>query len=184
VVAFDMRDRDSLLRDLDTWSMRLLNRGVDLYRWLRSLRELNFLEDAGFWQFALRVIIFLIIFGTAAIFAMVAYFLFQRSLLRQRAARIGLERLPVPLQIRYARQLAFYDALAGLLARLKVRRPEHLTPREWAASLVFLPGAAYRDVARLTEILYKVRFGKAELSPARQRHLLAAVERLRPRLGD
>jgi transglutaminase-like putative cysteine protease len=178
VIAFNNRDRDALLKQMRDGFDRLVVHLADAVQFFRWLREMRFLDDVGFWQFFLRAIIFLIIFGTSAIFALVAWFLYQQSRLRQRAQRIGLGDLPVAEQIRLARELGFYDALTGLLHRAGLRRPPHLTPREWAASLVVLPAPAYRDIRRLTDIFYDVRFGRRQLSPRRQRHLLAAVQAL------
>ena len=42
---------------------------------------------------------------------------------------------------------------------------------EFAASLLLLPSDVYEKIRRLTQVFYRVRFGRAELSPGQQRRL-------------
>ncbi len=84
----------------------------------------------------------------------------RRWQLRRRAARIGLDALPPAEQLRLARQLGFYDDLLRILERRQIERPAHLTPLEFAKSLLHLPAGAYRSVRRLTEVFYRVRYGQ------------------------
>jgi protein-glutamine gamma-glutamyltransferase len=182
VVAFDNTDRDKFYSYLDQAFTDFAVWLHGVVRQLRDFRNLGFFEKPTFWQFFLRGILFLIVFGTSAIFALVAYYLARRHRLRQRAARIGLDRLPVPTQVRLARQLAFYEQLTLLMAARGIRRPLQMTPREWTKSLVYLPGQAQETAIRMTEILYRVRFGQTTLTPRRQEHLVAAVANLRRQL--
>jgi hypothetical protein len=63
-----------------------------------------------------------------------------------------------------------------------VRRPDR-TPREFARSLIDLPPTAFRHVRELTEVFYRVRFGRARVTPLRRRWLGEAVDRLEASLG-
>ncbi|MDB5173771.1 MAG: hypothetical protein JWN51_2544, partial [Phycisphaerales bacterium] len=120
---------------------------------------------------------------TVAGLAFIARFAWEKWQLRRRAQRIGITSLPHDEQMRLARQLGFYDDLLQLLGRHQISRPRHLTPLEFSRSLLFLPAGAYETVSRLTELFYKVRFGRAELSIARRRHLSAVIERLESELA-
>jgi hypothetical protein len=106
------------------------------------------------------------------------WFVWERALLRRRAARIGIVALPEAQQFRLARQLRFYDDMLRLLRRHRIARPPHETPLEFSRSLTFLPADAYDTVQRLTTLFYKVRYGGAELPAPRQRRLVAVLARL------
>lgn len=116
------------------------------------------------------------------ILALVAILLLRLRLYR-RARRIGLDALPNNDQRRLARQLAFYDQMLQTLERRKILRADHLTPREFGASVGFLPAEAYGLVQRLTRVFYRVRYGEAELQPAQQKRLARSVERIDALLG-
>jgi hypothetical protein len=104
--------------------------------------------------------------------------LWQRRKLRRRAARMGIDSLPPDERRRLARQLGFYDDLMRLLARHQITRPAHLTPMEFARSLLFLPSDLYETVRRLTGVFYRVRYGRADLSPSQQRRLGNVINRV------
>ena len=99
-------------------------------------------------------------------------------MLRRKAARIGLKRLPTAEQLRLARQLGFYDDLMQLLARNHIARPVHLTPLEFSQTLLYLPGEAYDTIRRLTQVFYRVRYGDAELTGGQRRRLEGVISRL------
>jgi len=65
-----------------------------------------------------------------------------------------------------------------LLARHDITRPPHLTPMEFARSLLFLPSDLYETVRRLTGVFYRVRYGRADLTPAQQRRLGNVINRV------
>jgi hypothetical protein len=108
----------------------------------------------------------------------------ERSRLKRRADRIGIDALPRVEQARLARQLGFYDELVRLLERQEIRRPAHLTPMEFARSLVYLPNEVYDAVLQLTDVFYRVRFGGAELVTGEQRELMMTVRRVEGSLAQ
>jgi hypothetical protein len=128
--------------------------------------------------------------ASALLFACVAatvvallWFAMERWRLRRRAKRIGLDDLPPEEARRLAKQLEFYDDMLRLLENDGlVRRPDR-TPREFARSLIDLPPTAFRHVRELTEVFYRVRFGRARVTPLRRRWLGEAVDRLEASLG-
>jgi hypothetical protein len=65
-----------------------------------------------------------------------------------------------------------------LLERHRISRRPHLTPMEFSNSITFLPSEAFDAVRRLTEIFYRVRYGRKELSHAQQRRLGRVIERV------
>ena len=80
--------------------------------------------------------------------------------------------------VRLARQLGFYDDLLRLLERHRIYRPRHLTPMEFSQSVSFLPADAFHSVRRMTEIFYRVRFGKTELTQRQRTLLNRAIDEL------
>jgi hypothetical protein len=80
--------------------------------------------------------------------------------------------------------LGFYDDLIRLLGRHKIARAPHQTPMEFAKSLLFLPTDVYEQIRRLTGVFYRVRFGKADLTPAQQRRLGNVIGRVGAALGE
>jgi hypothetical protein len=101
----------------------------------------------------------------------------------RRAARIGIESLPSDERLRLARQLGFYDELLTLLERRGIRRPPHFTPMEFTDSLAFLPAEAYHAVRRLTEVFYRIRYGRQELKPGQRDRLRGIIDSVEGILG-
>jgi Ca2+/Na+ antiporter len=183
VIAYNNDDRTNLIQTVDTGMSKLAVRsttGLDFLR-RRGLRELRLYPL--FWNVSSAVLSAVLGLITVAGLAFIARFAWEKWQLRRRAQRIGITSLPHDEQMRLARQLGFYDDLLQLLGRHQISRPRHLTPLEFSRSLLFLPAGAYETVSRLTELFYKVRFGRAELSTARRRHLSAVIERLESELA-
>ncbi|MFI5379276.1 MAG: DUF3488 and DUF4129 domain-containing transglutaminase family protein [Tepidisphaerales bacterium] len=181
VVTYDNKERDKILQwlgELDGRLMSQVYRCTGWVKYLRDIRDLTFLKNPVFEMLLFRAMLFLTSFGAMSLLGLAFYLLYRRRQLRRRAVRIGLEGLPPGRQVSLARQLEFYDRLLNLLEHRGLRRPATLTPREYADSLVYLPAAAYAAVRRLTEMLYRIRFGAVTLTSARRRHLLAAVDGL------
>lgn len=173
VIAYDNTARDNLVRDLDATLTNTAIRGV------ASLARLGGLDQSvGFWRASLGALNVLLGSMVAAMLLASAWFLINKLRLRRRAARIGLDGLPVDQQLRLARQLAFYDRLIRVLGRHHIVRPRHQTHREFADSLVFLPAEPYDLIQRLTRVFYRVRFGQAQLHGGLERHLFTAVSRV------
>jgi len=145
----------------------------EAWAWLRGL-----LHPEGMYVLSSRILGGAIALGILVAVAAVGVFVNEKYRLRRRALRIGLDALPDSDKLRLARQLAFYDQFLQLLGRHKITRPRSLTPREFAQSLTFLPARAYEQVCQLTEVFYRVRFGKHDLSPARQRLLMNVIQDL------
>ena len=134
--------------------------------------------ESSFWNTSFRILVAVIILMIIVIVMLIIMYVIQQRRLRRRAARIGLDGLPVDQQIRLARQLAFYDQLTQALHRNHIFRPVHLTPLEFSESLVFLPSTVFDAIRRLTHLFYRVRFGNATLPLERQRRLENLVQRL------
>jgi len=113
-----------------------------------------------------------------AIVGITLHYAIQRWRLRRRAARIGIDSVPLDEQLRLAQQLEFYDDLLRLLGRHAISRRPSQTPLEFSQSLLFLPAGVFDTVARLTALFYKIRYGRAELSSGSRRRLGHVVERL------
>jgi len=145
-------------------------------RWIASLND--FLDSAQFWFISSKLIALLLSLLAGAIVGLIGWFFFERWKLRRRAARIGLQALPHSDQIRLARQLGFYDELMQFLERRQIARKKHQTPLEFSQSLAFLPSDAYDAIWRMTEVFYRVRYGRSHISAAQQRHLRAVIARL------
>jgi hypothetical protein len=103
--------------------------------------------------------------------------------LRKRAERIGLDALPTEERLRMARQLGFYDDLVRLLERRGLVRPRHLTPMEFSDSLSFLPAEGFDSIRRVTEVFYRIRYGRHELSPAQRDKLVHTIGQIEVILG-
>jgi transglutaminase-like putative cysteine protease len=180
VVAYENRDRQQLIRQLDN---AMTNATYDASNWLLKLRKgsdwlTGLTGESSFWNTSFRILVAVIILMIIVIVSLIVMYVIQQRRLRRRAARIGLDGLPVDQQIRLARQLAFYDQLTQALHRHNIFRPLHLTPLEFSESLVFLPGQVFDAIRRLTNLFYRVRFGNATLPPERQRRLENLVQRL------
>ncbi len=130
-----------------------------------------------------RIIGGLIALMVLALVGAVFGYVWEKYKLRRRAHRIGLDTLPAPDQIKLAKQLVFYDEMVQLLARHQIHRPAYLTPLEFSDSLTFLPTQAYDAIQRLTDVFYRIRYGRADLTPAQRRHLVNVIAELESVLG-
>jgi len=180
VVAYENRDRQELIRRLDN---AMTNATYDASNWLLKMRRgsewmAGLTGESSFWNTSFRILVAVIILMIIVIVMLIIMFVIQQRRLRRRAARIGLDNLPVDQQLRLARQLAFYDQLTQALHRHNIFRPVHLTPLEFSESLVFLPNTVFDAIRRLTNLFYRVRYGNATLPPERQRRLENLVQRL------
>lgn len=143
----------------------------------RSKRMLDstqrYMESEQGLDASVRILNIVIMVLAAGILLAIVIFLISRRRLNRRAQRIGLGALPSQDRLRLAKQLRFYDDLLKLLARQRIGRPPHLTPREFAATLGFLPPEVYGKVGHITEVFYRVRYGEKPLAP----HELHDVDR-------
>jgi hypothetical protein len=174
VVAYDRDTRDNLNKNIMAGVANAGNHGVEMAGNMRSW----FKDPQNFFPFASKFISVVIYVMCFAIVGAVVGFFWEKYRLRKRARRIGLDALPVPDQMRLARQLQFYDELLQSLERHRISRKPHLTPMEFSNSITFLPSEAFDAVRRLTEIFYRVRYGRQELSHAQQRRLGRVIERI------
>jgi transglutaminase-like putative cysteine protease len=174
VVAYDQESRTNLLQNVDT---TLTTTAINSTLRAREVRSW-FNDAANFYFVSSGLLSVLIGLAVLAMLVAVGWFLIERWRLRRRARRIGIESLPTSQQKRLARQLAFYDELLRLLERRGIRRKPHQTPLEFSTSISYLPAEAFDAIRRLTRIFYRVRYGQAELSPARRRWLENVIERL------
>jgi hypothetical protein len=177
VVAYENRDRQALLSRLDSM---LTTATYATNNFMHDMRDRlqKTLGTPDFWTNALNILIVVVVLMLLTMLGLVVWYLLQLRRLRRRAQRIGLDTLPLHDQLRLARQLAFYDRLTQALSRHRIDRPLHQTPREFADSLLFLPAHAYDTIRRLTQLLYKVRFGDATLDHDKQKRLQRVVDRL------
>jgi protein-glutamine gamma-glutamyltransferase len=114
----------------------------------------------------------------AAMVCLIGYYAYEKLRLRRRAWRIGLWSLPNRQRQRLARQLGFYDDLLRLLERRGLTPRPNWTPLEFSQALSFLPNQAYNDIRRLTQLFYRVRYGRKELALRRRQRLSAAIDRV------
>jgi hypothetical protein len=177
VIAYDNDHRDNLITSAESKITNTAYAGTDRMRGLRSWFERHMYDVSS------KAIGAMVGIMVLAMVSFIAWFLWEKWMLRRRAARIGLDNLPTSDQMRLVRQLGFYDELVRLLARHQITRPKHLTPQEFSRSLLYLPGQAYDTILRLTEVFYRVRYGSAELSGGMQRRLDTVVGRLADLLG-
>ncbi len=173
VIAYDNENRENLIQNVEN---RMTNAAIsgtssmsDAKKWFDS-RQFYTIFSNALTGFVLLMVLAVVWF--------VGQFLWERWKLRRRALRIGLESLPVFDQLRLVRQLEFYDNLMLLLGRHHLTRPRHLTPKEFTNSLMFLPSDIYETVRRLTDVFYRVRYGRSQLTPALQRRLATTISRL------
>ncbi|HWP39445.1 MAG TPA: transglutaminaseTgpA domain-containing protein, partial [Tepidisphaeraceae bacterium] len=172
VVAYDRESRNNLIQTVDRKLTDTAAHGTQAVNqtrdWLQSLlQKLN----AQRYNISSNLIGGLIVLMLLALFGSVVYFVWEKWRLRRRARRIGLDLLPATEQLKLARQLGFYDELIRLLERHHIVRPPHHTPLEFSDSLTYLPTQTFDAVRRLTEVYYRVRYGRAELTPSQRRHL-------------
>ena len=182
IIGYSNEDRTNVVQAAETALFRAAFRSSRKMDQMRHQRLEDLLASKGFWKLSSQAIAGLIALTAWAAVMIVARYLWEKWRLRKRAERIGIDSLPPEEQVRLARQLGFYDELMTLLARHEVHRLPCQTQLEFSQSLLFLPAEAYNIVARLTELFYRVRYGHAELTPRRQRHLIAMVEQVRRRL--
>jgi transglutaminase-like putative cysteine protease len=172
VVAYDGDSRENLVTNIDAQLVRTAGNAQSIFT-----RFPEFLDRSGFYLASKFLGPFMGLMILVMVIA-IAWFLLERYRLRRRAARIGLDALPEAEQLRLARQLGFYDDLIQLLERRRIVRPRHLTPKEFSDMLSFLPNEVYDSVRRLTDLFYRIRFGGAELTPARRQLLGTVIERI------
>ena len=178
VIAYDNENQENLVQNLEA---RMTNSAIRGSTILQDLRE--WLDSKQFWILSSNALLAFVALLALVPVGMIAWLLWERWKLRRRAARIGLESLPTSDQLRLVRQLKFYDDLLRLLERHNMTRPRHLTPLEFAQSLAYLPGTVYETVSRLTELFYRVRFGRSELSAGQHRRLRKVVADIGPTLA-
>jgi protein-glutamine gamma-glutamyltransferase len=181
VVAYDTSNRRNFIDALNTQMSRSAVNGSqslsDGMAWMQ--KRLEALEQAQHDFIASPTVLSCVITGMISlIILLISYFLIERVRLHRRARRIGIELLSTTDQYRLARQLRFYDDVLRILAKHQIERPRHLTPLEFSRTLSFLPADVYRDLYRLTELFYRIRYGKLDLPAHPRRHLTAVVHRI------
>ncbi|HEX8323789.1 MAG TPA: DUF3488 and transglutaminase-like domain-containing protein [Tepidisphaeraceae bacterium] len=185
VVNYDSESQANIVSRTEN---SLSNTAMSTTGWVQQLKDFigAKLQKYADWANQANFYAVLVLLISVAIVALVVgtiVVLLLRLRLYRRARRIGLEALSNNDQRRLARQLAFYDQMLQTLERRKIQRASHLTPREFGASVGFLPAEAYDLVQRLTRVFYRVRYGEAELQPAQQKRLARSVERIDLLLG-
>jgi transglutaminase-like putative cysteine protease len=182
VVAYDGSRRENLINN---WGTSVTNAAIHsqekastLSNWWASLKD-----RTEFWTVSAKLLAGFITMMATGIVGLVLWFLVERYRIRRRAAKIGLDALPMTERIRLARQLGFYDQMMEALRRRRIVRPRHLTHQEFCRTLAFLPTDAYETIDRLTRIFYRVRYGGAHVQLARQRRLARIVSKLETALG-
>lgn len=183
VVAYDATAQNSMLDDVETKMANVTIRAHTAVRGSRGSfgRFMDWLSESKYTISEAVIIVLLTAMSLIAV-GLISWYLWQRAKLMRRARRIGLGSLDGNEARRLARQLGFYDDLIEVLARRNIVRAPHLTPLEFSHSLSFLPGEAYETIVRLTGIFYRVRYGRASLSPGQRRSLGRVVDRLGDRL--
>lgn len=174
VVAYDNETRANLIEHVESGMTSTATKTSDRFSAFRQWIT----DAANVLSIGSQILAALVFLAILAAVGAVAYFLFERWLLRRRAARIGLEGLPEADQLRLARQLKFYADLMTVLERRHIVRPRHLTPLEFAETLTFLPTEIYDAVHHMTRLFYTVRFGRNELPPDEHRRLTTLVSEL------
>lgn len=178
VVAYDNDTRANLIEHVESGMSSTATRTSDRFGAFRQ-----WITDAAtVLSIGSQILAGLVVLAIVAAVGAVGYFLFERWLLRRRAARIGLEGLPEADQLRLARQLKFYADLMTVLERRNITRPRHLTPLEFAESLTFLPTEVYEAVHQLTRLFYTIRFGRNDLAAEEHRRLATLVSDVDARL--
>lgn len=175
VIAYDRGARDSLVKTMDERITRAAVAGTqfDLPGFLKT-------EN---WAISIGLITILMTLAIIALVGSIGWFAWERWRMRKRAARIGIESLPSEERLKLARQLGFYDDLLRLLERRGIIRPPQFTPMEFTDSLSFLPADAYHSVRRLTEVFYRVRYGRQKLSTGQRSRLQGIIDRVEQILG-
>ena len=177
VIAYDRGSRESLVQALENQlTSTAVNSSQTIAQWPKWLRAEN-------WAISSQLIFLLIVLAVLAMIVAVGWFVWERWRLWRRAERIGLDTLPSDQRLRLVRQLAFYDDLLRLLERRGLTRPRHLTPMEFTDSLAFLPAEAYHAIRRLTEVFYRIRYGRQDLSSGQRQRLNGVIARVETILG-
>ena len=177
VVAYSGNNRDNLIQKIDNKLLTSAYRGHErigrLGKWWESLKE-----RSEFWTVSSKLLAGFILVMAGGMIGLIVWFVSERYRIRRRAAKIGLDALPMTERIRMARQLGFYEEMVEVLRRHHIARPPHLTPREFTRTLTFLPTEAFDRIDRLTRIFYRVRYGGASVQAAQQRKLMEIVGKL------
>lgn len=192
VVAFDNKTQSTIFGTIQRWLRAAMNSVNSATSFLKKIHEqgegkwlagwMSNAENANaFWTICKRVFVGLMVF---CLFGSLAWFSIERIRLRRRAERIGIMALPMSEKLRLAKQLGFYDELLLVLGRRKIVRKPHQTPMEFSRSLLFLPAQSYQTIIRLTDLFYRIRYGRAVLTPARRRHLATVLSNLNTDLGS
>ncbi len=177
VVAYDGINRDNLIQKLDISLVNSANRyPMRVRRFSRWWERL--MDRAEFWTISTKLLAGVISIMVLGILGFVGWFIYERFRMRRRAAKIGLDALPMTEQLRLAKQLGFYEEMMEVLRSRRIARPRHLTPREFTQTLTYLPTDAFDTVDRLTRIFYRIRYGGVSIQPAQQRRLANVVSRL------
>ncbi len=183
VVAYDASSQNNLLDDVET---KMVNATIRASSAANSSRgwfsdTMDWLSEKKY-DISERIILVLMTLMSFIAIGLVTWYVWQRKKLMRRARRIGLDSLGSNEARRLARQLGFYEEMIDVLARRNILRQPHLTPLEFSHSLTFLPGDAFETIVRLTEIFYRVRYGKGSLSSGQRRSLARVVDRLSTQL--
>jgi transglutaminase-like putative cysteine protease len=177
VIAYDRGTRDSLVQNLEN---HLTSTAINSSQRIGNLPDFLRAEN---WAISSGLITILIALAVAVMIGSIAWFAWERWRMWRRAARIGIDALPSDERLRLARQLGFYDQLLQLLERRGMARPAHLTPMEFTDSLAFLPAEVYHAIRRLTEVFYRIRYGRQQLSPGQRERLNGVISNIENILG-
>jgi hypothetical protein len=184
VIAYDGSRRTSLIQTLDASLTNKTLRGAEaISRWRKWWHELH-LGTTEFWSISIKILVGAISCVLLALVVAIGWFVLERRRIRRRAVKIGLQSLPIPQQLRLARQLGFYEQMNELLQMHRITRRPHMTAMEFSHSLTYLPTESYRLVDALTRIFYRVRYGGAHVPADQQRRLALAVTRLAEQLAS
>lgn len=177
VIAYDNDNRKNLIENLET---KLTNTAITTSAPLQDFKNTlkNLLRSPASWPVSPTLIWWLICLMVVALLVAIVFYVRDRLRRRRRAHRMGIDSLPSSDQARLLRQLVFYDDMLQILERNQIRAARHLTPKEFSDSLTFLPNEAYDTIRRLTAIFYRIRFGRSELDPGRQKRLSTVLDRL------
>ena len=118
VIAYDAANRDNLINAVDGKITNSAINGSVAFSSIRPLME----KIAG--VIATMVVEPLMIILTVGMVGSIGWFAWERWKLWRRAARIGLDTLPLNDQARLLRQLGFYDDLLQLLEKRQIVRRE------------------------------------------------------------
>ncbi len=177
VIAYDRGSRDNLVQTIDTRLTKAAeSSALQVHNFPNFLRMEN-------WEISIGLLNVLITLAILALVGSIGWFVFERWKMWRRAARIGIESLPTTQRLHLARQLGFYDDLLTLLERRGIFRPMHFTPMEFTDSLSFLPADVYHSIRRLTEVFYRIRYGRQELSAGQRTKLEGIIAGVEQNLG-